>query len=213
MQTRLLDWLVPPTCAACAAPVGHARAFCRACAATVLRADAGALAHAAFLYGGALATAIMRWKYEGALGVGTSLTRLFAAEIAHFVPPGAVLVPMPLHPRRLAERGFNPAFLLAQELGRATKAPVAWSAMRRVRDTPKQSRLGRAARAENVRGAFAAHASLEGALVMLVDDVCTTGATLRACEATARAAGAVQVSAAVLALAPPPTAPAQTHDS
>lgn len=214
MLSRLLDLLAPPECAACQRPVAHARAFCPACASTVQRhRGAGPRSiptHAAFLYGGALATAILRWKFERALGVGTQLSGLFVAETAREVAAGALLVPVPLHPRRLAERGFNPAALLAAALARRSGARFVPDLLRRVRDTPKQSLLGRHERASNVAAAFAATAS-PSAPVVLIDDVCTTGATLCACRAALLLAGAPWVSAAVLAWAPgaDPSPPAE----
>lgn len=200
MLARLLDLLAPPECAACQARVGPDRAFCPGCAATVQRAEAGA----AFWYGGALVTAITRWKFGGALGVGTALTRLFAAEMRDFVHAGDLLVPVPLHPRRLAERGFNPAQLLARALARTARARVAGGLLRRVRDTPKQSRLGRTDRSRNVETAFVVGAAIPpGTRIVLIDDVRTTGSTLHACRAALSAHGAETVEAAVLAQAPP----------
>lgn len=200
MLSRLLDLLAPPECAACPTRIGPARAFCPDCAATVQRAEAGA----AFWYGGAVATAITRWKFRGALGVGTALTGLFAAEMRHEVGPGHLLVPVPLHPRRLAERGFNPAQLLARALARETRARVAPDLLRRIRDTPKQSQLGREQRAHNVAAAFVLTAALpRGARLVLIDDVRTTGSTLRACCEELSAHGAGTVEAVVLAQAPP----------
>lgn len=167
---------------------------------TVQRADAGA----AFWYGGAVVTAITRWKFERALGVGTALSGLFAAEMRGFVTPDDVLAPVPLHPRRLAERGFNPAQLLARALGRHTGARVLPHLLRRVRDTPKQSRLGRDERARNMAHAFVVTTKVPpGARIVLIDDVRTTGSTLRACHAALSAHGAASVDAAVLAQAPP----------
>lgn len=200
MLSRLFDLLAPPECAACQARVGHARAFCAGCAATVLRAGDG---RAAFLYGGALSTAVTRWKFDGALGVGTALTRLFSAEMRDLVEPDVVLAPVPLHPRRLAERGFNPAALLARALAQACAARIEPELLQRVRDTPKQSQLRRAERAHNVNAAFMVTRPLpRHARIVLVDDVRTTGSTLRACRAALQARGAESVAAMVLAQAP-----------
>ena len=204
MLSRLLDLLAPPECPACRLAVARLRAFCPACAATIRRPEGRPRLdlelQAAFLYGGALSTAIVRWKFEDALGVGRRLCDLFAAELRESIPPGALLVPVPLHPRRLAERGFNPAALLARRLSRVTGARFAPELLLRLRDTPKQSRLGRGQRADNVAAAFVARAPGPASIV-LVDDVCTTGSTLRACQVALAAAGAGPTSAAVLALA------------
>lgn len=207
MLSRLIDLLAPPECAACRIAVPHLRAFCPSCAATIRRPDGapdlGLPLHAAFLYGGALSTAITRWKFEDALGVGTRLCELFAAAMLDSVPAGALLVPVPLHPRRLAERGFNPAALLARRLAQHSGARFDPALLRRHRDTPQQSRLGRRERTHNVDAAFQS-SPIDATPVVLIDDVCTTGSTLRACRVALAAAGAGPTSAAVLALAGSP---------
>lgn len=202
--SRLFDWLAPPTCAACALPVASLRAFCPACAITIQRHDhsrAPLDAQVAFFYGGALVTAITRWKFEAALGVGSRLVELCTSELAATLPSRALFVPVPLHPRRLAERGFNPAALLARSLAQRTGGEFRHDLVHRVRDTPKQSQLARAERTRNVEGAFVAPRAAERPVV-LVDDVCTTGATLRACQAALVLRGTrAPIQAAVLALA------------
>lgn len=117
--------------------------------------------------------------------------------------PPELLVPVPLHPRRLRERGFNPAAVLARSLSRAWH--VAWNpvALQRLRDTPSQTQLDRAARQENVRDAFRARGR-PPAHVCLLDDVVTTGATLEAAARALRAAGAARVTALCAARTPAP---------
>lgn len=112
-----------------------------------------------------------------------------------------LLVPVPLHPRRLRERGFNPAGLLARSASRAWH--IAWdpTALRRLRDTPSQTHLDRAARRKNVRSAFRANGRLP-AHVCLLDDVVTTGATLEAAALALRAGGAERVTARCAARTP-----------
>jgi ComF family protein len=104
-----------------------------------------------------------------------------------------VVVPVPLHPTRRRERGFNQAALLAAALSERTGAPMV-RGLRRVRPTVDQVRLPRGGRLTNVRGAFAgARGGVEGARVLLVDDVVTTGATLGEGVAELRRAGAASV--------------------
>jgi ComF family protein len=109
--------------------------------------------------------------------------------------PDAVLVPVPLHPRRWRERGFNQSELLANALGRRSGLSVAASALVRRKDTAPQTGLTRAGRRSNVAGAFAVRrrGSVAGRVAVLVDDVVTTGATARACADALRAAGATDV--------------------
>lgn len=113
----------------------------------------------------------------------------------------AVLVPVPLAPKRLAERGFNQSALLATAVGRALKMPVWHDRLRRVRETPPQSGLDGAARRRNLRGAFACDQSVRGKQVILVDDVMTTGTTISEAADVLLAAGAAEVRAWVVARA------------
>ncbi|MFN8557942.1 MAG: phosphoribosyltransferase family protein [Dehalococcoidia bacterium] len=109
-------------------------------------------------------------------------------------------MPVPLHPRRQRDRGFNQSLLLARAAGRAWGLPVAGDGLQRQRPTAPQARIsGRVARAENVAGAFRCREQLAGREVVLIDDVATTGATLQACAAALRDAGAAAVHARVFA--------------
>jgi ComF family protein len=112
-----------------------------------------------------------------------------------------VLVPVPLHPRRLRDRGFNQASLIAREIGRRMGRPLVEGALVRRRETMPQTGLSAAARRRNVEDAFAVRRRglVAGHVVTLVDDVLTTGATARACARALRAAGAREVR--ILALA------------
>jgi len=112
-----------------------------------------------------------------------------------------VVVPVPLHRRRLAQRGYNQSALLAHHVGRELRAPVVTGALVRAIDTLPQVELPREARRENVRGAFRVvrGGRFVGKTIALVDDVSTTGATLAACSAALIEAGARQVTRVVLA--------------
>lgn len=103
------------------------------------------------------------------------------------------LVPVPLHPKRLRQRGYNQSELLARAIGKALALPVRPAWLRRVRNTHAQSLLSREERLSNPVGAFLATPGLEGARVALVDDVLTTGATAAACAQALRQAGAARV--------------------
>lgn len=179
--------LEEPLCARCGAelPFVNAGCGCRK------RLHALRRLRAATAYEGPVERAIQRLKYEGWRPVGRPLAGLIADRVAVDGLAAPVLVAVPLHPRRLRERGFNQAELLASELRRRLRLGRAPGELVRLRDTPSQVGLDRVRRAENVRGAFAWHGQdLRGAAVALIDDVATTGATLEACASALRHGGA-----------------------
>jgi ComF family protein len=109
------------------------------------------------------------------------------------------IVPVPLHPLRERERGFNQAGLLAAELGRSAGLPLT-GLLRRTRDTGHQARFDRAGRLENLEGAFRTRRRVrKDARLLLVDDVCTTGITLDVCARVLLEAGAAEVCAVTVA--------------
>jgi ComF family protein len=118
-------------------------------------------------------------------------------------PAPDLVVPVPLHPHRLRARGFNPALVVARAVADRAAAPVAATALERVRDTPSQTGLDAAARRRNVRGALRARRRMPPR-VWIVDDVITTGATLREAARALRVAGAESVIAVCAARTPKP---------
>lgn len=111
------------------------------------------------------------------------------------------VVPVPMHPRKERERGFNQAELLAHELAKRTPYPLRRDLLRKTELRRPQSSLAKAERAANVRGAFTASEGSKGASVLLIDDICTTGETLNACAAALLKKGAERVCAVVVARA------------
>lgn len=145
---------------------------------------------------GVVLEVIHRYKYRRELWFEPFLADLFVREAGPEIRRGQwdCIVPVPLHPTKLREREFNQAERLAKHLGAATQLPVRANLLRRVRSTSTQTLLTRARRAANMAGAFALrHGSLDGARVVLVDDVFTTGATANACARVLRAAGVGEV--------------------
>jgi len=111
------------------------------------------------------------------------------------------IIPLPLHPERLRERGFNQSAEIAKALGNRTKIPVDRSNVLRTRATTPQADLPHKARHKNVRGAFECRADFSGKHVLLIDDVMTTGATANECARVLKLHGAAEVTVAVIARA------------
>ncbi len=204
MLEAFLDVVYPPECAACGAAVRARESLCAPCWDTVEPASSGGPGiHAPFAYGGQLQVALLRFKLVPRPDLARALGALLHPSARALGAHADVVLPVPPHPRRLRERGFDHTLELARaaDVGRPLR-PL-WLA--RTRDTPTQRGRSRRARAENVAGAFAvperARSRLSGARVLLLDDVVTTGATVAECARTLRAAGARSVITLALALA------------
>jgi ComF family protein len=202
--------VAPPRCAACDAPTEPRATFCAPCAASVERAATVTPEEIAFAeYGGALAAAVRRFKYSGrsdlARPLGALLRRAVRDARLGPVPLHDVelVVPVPLHPRKLRQRGYNQVALLAVAVADELRVPLAARALVRVRDTAAQASLDRDERAANIDGAFRARSSapVRARHIVVVDDVRTTGATTAACRSALLAAGAARVTTVVLARA------------
>jgi ComF family protein len=164
----------------------------------------------AFRYEEPVGELIRNLKYHGALANARVLGVLLAQAVRdRGMPLPALLVPVPLHPARLRERGFNQAAAIARYAGRALGIPVAPHSVRRVRDTPSQTALDVSARQRNVHGAFATRGARSQRRwsaadhVALVDDVTTTGSTAAALGAVLHDAGVRQVDLWAVARALP----------
>lgn len=152
-------------------------------------------------YDGELRKLIVLLKYNAVQPLAGPLAGWLALVLQQHPELAATdaLVPVPLHRRRQRMRGYNQAELLARELGRWTRLPVETGWLARVRDTASQTGLTPAQRIKNVHGAFAGTTKLDRSRILLVDDVCTTGATLNACARALKRGGAASVQAVTVA--------------
>jgi ComF family protein len=176
-----------PMCRRCGAEVESVRSDC-GCGS---RLRALTRVRSAVTYEGPVERAVQRFKYEGCRPLAAPLARLIAERMLLEGLPGDDVVAVPLHPRRLAVRGYNQAELLARELRRRLAMGSTSGRLERVRDTATQVGQDRRRRLENVVGAFRwSGPHLRGRALLLVDDVVTTGATLEACASALKEAGA-----------------------
>ncbi len=190
----LVSLLVPSRCPACEEASGGA--FCEACDSLLDSAEAPS---AVYRYGGPIADAIHRFKYDGRSDLAAPLGALMAEAAGRWTGSIDAVVPVPLHWRRRRWRGFDQAALLAKPVARALGVPALFHGLRRVRHTPSQLDLPRHERQRNVAGAFAPRRLRGVRRVLLVDDVQTTGATLGAAASALREGGVREVRTLVLA--------------
>jgi ComF family protein len=204
-----LPWLVRP-CPRCGLPLEGAEPLERTymwCARCETASLAWSRCFAPFLYEFPLADLVQALKYDGALANARVLGMLLGeAARRHRLHAGIdAIVPLPLHTARLLERGFNQSHEIARFAARTLGLRCETHALRRTRPTSPQVGLPREARAENVRGAFAAaRETVRGKRLVLLDDVVTTGSTVSAAARALRDAGATCVDVWAVARAPDP---------
>jgi len=187
-----------PCCPRCALPLTAPDQVCGHCQRRPPRFDA---AVALFRYAPPVDALIHGLKFGQALHFAPLFAELLATRLAGRPPPDCIL-PVPLHPRRLMQRGYNQALELARAVGTRCAIPVAVRATRRVRATDDQIGQSAAARRRNMRRAFVVEQDLSGLHIALVDDVMTTGATLDELARVCRAAGAARIEAWAVARTP-----------
>jgi ComF family protein len=225
LLSRLLDVVYRPGCAACDGSIAAGDGLCESCAVSLeplagrcprCARPAGAGADdetcrrcrripppfttiaAPYLYGGELAVALRRLKFGGRRDVARTLAPLLRPGLAEIAAGCDLIVPMPLHWRRMARRTFNQAALLARHARPPGAPPIDQLALRRVRATAPQTGLDARARRGNVSGAFDVagrrRSRVAGRHILLVDDIVTTGATMAAAATALLAAGARSVT-------------------
>ena len=153
------------------------------------------------LYRAALRAALLRFKFDGELSLAPVLTG-FLLQAAACLPRPDALLAVPQHPNHLRARGFNQAHELTRELQRVSGLCLRPQLLQKVRHTTTQAGLTARDRASNLRGSFAAHPDVRGLRLWLVDDVMTTGSTLREACRCLRNAGAASLCVLVVARTP-----------
>jgi ComF family protein len=177
--------LAGPLCPGCGQP-GHRSAGCRHAFPFPVRSYAR--------YRGPIARALLHLKYRPNRALAEVMGRWLATLVRREAWQPTLILPVPLAPDRLRRRGYNQAALIAQSLASHLDLPCSEAALTRIRETRSQVGLDGTARRSNVAGAFQAHAeTLGGSRVCIVDDLCTTGATLAACGQACAQAGALRV--------------------
>lgn len=190
-------------CTICGLPFFNSAAESHICGACLEKKPLYAMARAVVSFETVIMEVIHKFKYNRDLALGDALGSLFA----EFSFPDLnfsdykMLIPVPLHKKKLQERGFNQALLLAKRMGKKYSLPVNFSLLKRHKFTLTQTGLNQREREENIKGAFSVIGKKEavGENIILIDDVFTTGATVNECTRTLLEAGACRVSVLTLA--------------
>ena len=155
-----------------------------------------------FEFKGVIREAVHNLKYKDIRALAPVLGEIMADRGRPERLEPDLIVPVPSHPRRMRERGYNQAELLARHIAIAVGIPISATAVARIVDTPRQVDLPASQRVRDIRGTFEASSEVLDQSILLIDDVMTTGSTLQECARALRAAGAARVDALTLAREP-----------
>ncbi len=188
---------MPPLCPGCGKPQASG-ILCPVCRQRQTEIDG---IRSPFRFAEVIREAIHQLKYRNLKAISPCLAALLADYLQSSPLPGEALVPVPLHPRRLRERGYNQSSLLARELGKITNLPVIEGCLIRIKEAQPQVRTATVEdRRKNVTDAFKCqNGKVRGKQIILVDDVCTSGATLESCASALKSGGATSVWGLTLA--------------
>lgn len=200
-----IRFITAPLCPVCGIPYPVEESPDHVCGDCLVKKRHIGTARSLGVYESILHDAIHAFKYGGNLTLGEQLGRLMAAhDYPSFrIRDYSLILPVPLHPRRLRQRGFNQSVILAREISRQHGVDMDFRALRRIVDTESQAGLKKEERRSNIRKAFSITGPerLRGQKILLVDDVYTTGSTLAECAKTLLKGGAEAVGALTLARA------------
>lgn len=198
-----IRWIEPPFCSVCGVPFVSSQVENHPCGSCTLRKRAFHMARALGYYEGTLRLAIQKWKYQERSSLTSFFGEMMGEGFFQYWSPSTIdlLLPVPLHPKRLRERGFNQSLLLAKALSNRTKIPYQKRLLQKVHPTPPLMELHARERERVIKGSFRVVKKEEvvGKSILLVDDVYTTGATVNECAKVLLAAGANRVDVFTLA--------------
>jgi ComF family protein len=189
-----MPWHHPSTCPQCALPA-YDDQLCGNCLQSPPAFDR---TRALFRYDYPLDAMLQSYKYQQALHIAKTFSRMMHDRFSNSNHYNRI-IPMPLHPKRLAERGFNQSLEIAKLLTKSLHIPLDTTSCSRIKYTPPQASLPLKTRIKNMRGAFHCEQDLSGQRIILLDDVMTTGASLHELATTVKSAGASHVECWVVA--------------
>lgn len=220
---KVVDWVFPPYCAGCGKP---GERLCSTCMQQIQQLEgslcttcgqpvkSGRVCHACKItppefnavkayapYTGVLREAIHALKYKGDLGLAEVLAGYLVKAFQNTPWPVDMIIPIPLSPQRKRDRGYNQAHLLAQPFAWQTGLHLETNGLEKTKETQTQVHLSAKERIENVTGAFLSRTDMQGMNILLIDDVITTTATMRAGAQALKEAGAKNVYGIALARA------------
>ncbi len=192
-------FITDPICPVCGLPFSSQMAGCHKCPRCEKKINNFHIARGMGNYYGKLLKAIHLFKYGGKKNIGKILGKMLAQYPLDFSAYD-LIVPVPLHIKKLRERGFNQAVLLCREIEKRHSVPLEISSLKRVRYTESQVGLNEDERVKNIKGAFEVRDGVfKGLKTLLVDDIFTTGATVNECSRVLRKAGIDSVDVLTLA--------------
>jgi ComF family protein len=198
-----IRWIGSSFCSVCGIPFASDQAGVHPCGECFKKRFPFASARSIGAYEGPLQEAIHQWKYEGRVALTGLFGKWLAEGFGRYWTPSLfdLLIPVPVHKHRLRERGFNQSLLLARELSLLTGIPYKKRVLRKIRATVPQVALSGTERKKVLKGSFlvSSREEVNRKSVLLIDDVFTTGATVRECSRVLKAAGAKRVDVLTLA--------------
>ena len=194
-----------PLCTSCGLPFTAPEGSNHLCEECILSPPPFSIARSLGKYEAALLDTIHLFKYHGKISVGEDLGRMMATASydSLVIQDYSLIIPVPLHPKRLRERGFNQSLILARQISNMFSIPLDFTTLRRTVRTQAQVNLSRQERSANVRGAFAVtdRSRIEDKKILLIDDVYTTGSTVKECSRLLEKNGAEEVAVLTMARA------------